>query len=153
MIRSPIFQKSDPPKKKKRKRCLLCYYFVWWVIGYVPCTVFISPSSAFGYICMKIPHCLRATTDICDSHSRMPHNSKSRFCGIFPVCELKAMPQSCGTAASDACEKDRTGPILCSMRRCCSQLQLRQQPVQTSDKMLDCAELSNSKMARQTDLC
>ena len=71
------------------------------------------------------------------------------------MCELKAMPQSVtwfGGAAGSACRKDRTGPILCGMQLCCSQSQLGHQLVRTSDKMVDCAELIDSKIARQTDL-
>ena len=82
-----------------------------------------------------------------DSHSRT--NSKST--GIlwnFHTCDLEAKPQNVfgsGAAADDACGKDRTGPVLCCVRLCCSQSRHGQQPARTSDKVADRAELSDSK--------
>ena len=55
-----------------------------------------------------------------------PHNRKStRFCGIFCMCDLKAMCLiGCAEATGGACGKNRTCPILCGIQQCCSQSQL-----------------------------
>ena len=58
----------------------------------------------------------------------------------------------CRRATGNACEKDRTSPILSCMRCCCSKSQCRQQLAQTSDTMADRTELSDSKMASGIDL-
>ena len=49
--------------------------------------------------------------------------------------------------------KDRTDPVLWGVRLRCSQSQLEQQPVRTSDKMTDPADFSDSTVARRIDLC
>ena len=100
---------------------------------------------------------LRAAMHICYSHSCTPCNSRlMRFFVEFTPCmSSKLCPKvllGCGAATSDVCGKDRTGPILCGVRLCCSQSQLRHQPAWTYDKMVDGVELFDSKMARRIEL-
>ena len=74
---------------------------------------------------------LRAAADIGDSHSLTPRNSKStriswHLARVHPCAGSKPRQKAvlgCEAAAGDACGEDRTGPILCGGRLCCSQSQ------------------------------
>ena len=99
---------------------------------------------------------ITAITDIHHSHSRMPHNSKSTWILWNWPC---VRAQSHATKHYLALEQlqmtrvERKGPVLfCAACSCCSQSQLGHQPALTSNKMVDCTELFDSKMARQIDL-
>ena len=87
---------------------------------------------------------LRADADIRDSNSSTPGNSKStRLCGFSPCASSKPRHKAvlgCGAVAGDECGKKRTG-----VRLGCNQSHIGQQVARPSDKMADCAELSDSK--------
>ena len=88
------------------------------------------------------PHAMQPQNDTNCVEFTLGANSKPRHKALL----------GCGAAVGDACGKDRTGPILCGVRLCCSQSQLGHQPARTSDKMAEHAQLFDSKMARRTDL-
>ena len=106
-----------------------------------------------GTACWKGPPQTYATaTDACEAAQQQIDTT---FVEFTPCASSKPRQKALlgrGAAAGDACGKDRTGPILFGVRLRCSQSHLGRQPVRTSDKMADRAELLDAKMARRIDL-
>ena len=93
-------------------------------------------------------------------HTRQPQpqapkqQTDMNFEEFLPYASSKPQHRllGCGAATGDTGEKDRTGPILCSLQLCCSHHSLKQHQVWTSDNMAHHGELFDSKMARRTNL-